>query len=105
MAPCDIARLLEGDVVFLEGAPAQIEPLFQESWLQRTGKAELKTRNDLGSDSVRVAEAIVRGYSPLVRQSIRGNQFVTSICATDLVSIYLLSRVANSRVVCWPHSA
>jgi di/tricarboxylate transporter len=71
LAPSSIERLLGADVLILEGDPAVLEPLFDEGLLKRLAGEDIKAEQ-LGSDEVRVVEAVLMPHSQIEGQSMRG---------------------------------
>ncbi|MDH3474313.1 MAG: SLC13 family permease [Rhodospirillales bacterium] len=71
LAPSSIERLIGADVLILEGDPAVLEPLFDEGLLKRLAGEDIKAEQ-LGSDDVRVVEAVLMPHSPIEGQSMRG---------------------------------
>ncbi len=71
LAPAGIERLWKNDILVLEGDPTALEPLFDGGKLKQMGDQEVRTE-ELHSDDIRLAEAVVMPNSPIEGRSMRG---------------------------------
>ncbi len=71
LAPAAVERLWRNDILILEGDPAALEPLLDGSKLEQTGRKDFSDE-DLKSDEIRLAEAVLMPNSPIEGRSMRG---------------------------------
>lgn len=71
LAPAGMERLCKNDILVLEGDPTALEPLFDGGKLKQMGDQEVRTE-ELHSDDIRLAEAVVMPNSPIEGRSMRG---------------------------------
>ena len=71
LAPAGMERLWKNDILVLEGDPTALEPLFDGGNLTQMGDQEVRTE-ELHSDDIRLAEAVVMPNSPIEGRSMRG---------------------------------
>lgn len=71
LAPAGIERLWKNDILVLEGDPTALEPLFDGGMLTQMGDQDVRAE-ELHSDDIRLAEAVVMPNSPIEGRSMRG---------------------------------
>ncbi len=71
LAPAGMERLWKNDILVLEGDPTALEPLFDGGNLKQMGDQEVRAE-ELHSDDIRLAEAVVMPNSPIEGRSMRG---------------------------------
>jgi di/tricarboxylate transporter len=70
LAPSGVERVRQDDVLVLEGDPSALEPLFDGGKLEQLGEQEVRA-DELRSDDIRLAEAVVMPNSLLEGRSMR----------------------------------
>ncbi len=70
LAPPDIERLREGDILLLEGDPSALEPLLDGAKLKQFGETEINPER-LRSPDITLAEVVLMPHSPIEGQSMR----------------------------------
>jgi di/tricarboxylate transporter len=71
LAPAGVERLWKNDILVLEGDPTALEPLFDGGMLTQMGDQDVRAE-ELHSDDIRLAEAVVMPNSPIEGRSMRG---------------------------------
>lgn len=71
LAPAGMERLWKNDILVLEGDPTALEPLFDGGMLTQLGDQDVRAE-ELHSDDIRLAEAVVMPNSPIEGRSMRG---------------------------------
>ncbi len=71
LAPAGMERLWKNDILVLEGDPTALEPLFDGGMLTQMGDQDVRAE-ELHSDDIRLAEAVVMPNSPIEGRSMRG---------------------------------